>query len=874
MRWIHLVSGLAAGLLAAGCGDGRGGPGACQTDLDCSEQELCGSGVCNPAAGLRADLGEPGRTRLVVRLTRGAFDLYAPDGALVLRGARGHLALDGFARELSTADLGRPELERTTESDGLGPAEVLRLRYPASADGLEVSWELRAPEAVELAAGVVVRLGVRNAGAAPVTVWVLAPARARAGEGGGLYLGSEPAALRILENGSGVLADQVAQLVPGDKPADPLNAVVPFRLQGHSESNWSHLVFDGPAGRVWQAGALSVERGIPVLGLADVPPPAALPDGRQGLGLFSADVLYLPEGKPLAPGQELLSEPILLSASRASPDPAATAFTALEGYADAVHDHLGIRTWLERGGRVPDGWNSWSTSGSTGGYGTDEARIRANLGVVRDELSPWGMAWFQIDDGWQAAYGDWQPRADRFPGGFSAGAGILSEIRAAGLRPGLWMAPFTAREGSDLLAEHPGWFPPRSGWGGVLFADLHMLDPSHPEVAAFLEETGRRAREDWGVDWLKMDFAYPLMLCRGFHEPGLTAVEVYRRGLQALRAGLGDQTFLLHVGLLGVTYGLVDGMRTTMDNLPVWDGYPEKPGALERQGFKPTIANAARRYWLHGRVWVNHPDLLVFRSDTTRPDLPPITLEESRAFATFVAATGGIAKLGDRLLEDLAPYPERLAVVRALLPVHPQAARPLDLFTREVPEVYAKLVAGGEDGLAGPWLWVALLNLGANLDHASNPPGVLPDGETRAYPIDPQALGLPAGPWHAYEFWQQRYLGLQAEPFMVSVSSHDARALAVRPALDRPQFLGWDRQITLGGVGLGPEGWDAGTGELSLTLAAAPGPVSLAFHGNGHAFVGLTSPAGASAEVDEDGLVRVSAPAQPGPITLRLAFAP
>ena len=105
--------------------------------------------------------------------------------------------------------------------------------------------------------------------------------------------------------------------------------------------------------------------------------------------------------------------------------------------------HLGLVPWNRREGeRVPNGWNSWSGSGSTGGYGTgiDEEIILENLEVMATELRDWGMDWYQVDDGYEPMYGDWWFDPKKFPNG---PAWLSQQIRDAGLRPGLWMAPFT-----------------------------------------------------------------------------------------------------------------------------------------------------------------------------------------------------------------------------------------------------------------------------------------------------------------------------------------------------------------------------------------------------------------------------------------------
>ncbi len=62
---------------------------------------------------------------------------------------------------------------------------------------------------------------------------------------------------------------------------------------------------------------------------------------------------------------------------------------------------------------------------------------------------------FQIDDGYEAAVGDWltvDPK--KFPSGMRSAA---DKIKAAGMMPGIWLAPFAAERDSALVKDHPDW---------------------------------------------------------------------------------------------------------------------------------------------------------------------------------------------------------------------------------------------------------------------------------------------------------------------------------------------------------------------------------------------------------------------------------
>ena len=854
-------------------------PIACVNHLDCKTTEFCTQKICADAAGQRYDLGGGAHARLVLNARDGTFDIFTPQKKMMLRKAFAYAALGGHKTELRSSKLKGPKVNAASSKDSLGEHQALTATWSADSPSVSLIW--RASYYKESGA-FVFRLGVKNNAAAKVVVDKLAPVRARGSAGGGLFLGAHPGTHRILENGASGLTDHYAALEMGDKGKDGITHMAPGKLEGHSASNWSHLIWDSKTGQVWMAGALTTAAAITVMNTTyDKTDEQKLADGRVGFGLYSLEALYLPGGKPVKPGGELHSEHFYVH-----PNPTG-AHQALEDYAQAMHDKQGLVTWTDRGLRVPNGWNSWAGSGGTGGYGTaiDQTLMEKNLAVMRDYFRDFGMDYFQMDDGWELDYGDWTINTKRFPDGFSPLQGIVKKTLDAKMKPGIWIAAFSAYTSSQLYKTYfsKGWFMPPTLYGKLVLSEYKMLDLSNPEVLKWLKTLFTRVHDDWGFRWLKLDFSYPALLCQDFYDPTLTNVEVYDKGLAVLRQAMGKDSFFLNIGSIGV--GRSDGKRVTLDNAPVWDWDTERNTMpIARQGFKPTMATTARRYFYQGRVWIIHPDLIIFRSDTKNLKLPRITFKEARVFCAFVAATGGIVKLGDRLVEDLAPYPERINTIRQLLPIHPQAARPMDLLTREFPEQYFKKIEKTLGGHKETWGWFVAMNLGLNWDYTTNPSTKMPDdGKARTYTIDPVALGMKAGAsHHVFEFWEQKYVGLETGEFQVTVPSHDSRVYAIRAKTDHPQLLGHNRHITMGAAVLQGVVWDKAAGTLSVTMQAArankaaPFVYRFAFHGNGRAFKGITfgsaKPEGVTTS-EKDGVLQVQlTPAATGTLKMVIEY--
>jgi alpha-galactosidase len=294
------------------------------------------------------------------------------------------------------------------------------------------------------------------------------------------------------------------------------------------------------------------------------------------------------------------------------------------------------------------GWCSWYHYF----HAVTEHAVRDNLARAAD--LPIDV--FQLDDGYQAAIGDWLARAPTFRSPLEQLAG---DIAAAGYRPGIWIAPFLASPRSQLVAVHGDWLVRRpsgrpmigmvnAGWGG----EQYVLDTTHPDVLEHLEALAA-SLVDMGWTYLKLDFTYAPTFTGSWRDPTHTPAERVRAGYDAIRRGAGDDAFILGCGApLGACIGVVDGMRIGPDVAPHWE---PRDGRSVYAATEPSTANALRntraRSFMHRRLWLNDPDCVMLR--TTATDLTPAQIE---TWAQTVADTGGMALVSDdlSLLDDAA----------------------------------------------------------------------------------------------------------------------------------------------------------------------------------------------------------------------------
>lgn len=475
------------------------------------------------------------------------------------------------------------------------------------------------------------------------------------------------------------------------------------------------------------------------------------------------------DGIPLAPGDKLTSETLLVTAAE-EPLP------LLDLYATRLGETMQARTvpLLREAAAgpptVPTGWCTWYYF-----YGEDTADdVLTNIEWIAAKNLPLDL--ILIDDGYQTNIGDWQDvSAEKYPQGMKD---IAARIRAAGHKPGIWTAPFALSSQSKLYAEHPHWAL-RNEAGEPLVAwqhwgiDVYGLDLTLPAVQDWLRDLFHTLSDDWGFQCFKIDFIYAAALPGARHDRHMTRAQAVRRGLEIIREAIGDK-FLLGCGCpLGPAVGLVDGMRIGPDVHVDWRPFWQD---LSAPSAANAMLNSIARGFMHNRLWLNDADCLVLRP--RGPD-SNLVLNEMRTLTTIVGLSGGLVLDSDHLP---AVRRGRLKYLRRVLPAYGQSAIPLDLFVHERPQLLALPVQTSW----GSWTILGLINW---------------KDRTCATTLGLAQLDLPPGPYHVYNYWRRRYLGVLRDTITIDRHQpHETVLLLLKRASDQPQLLASTFHILQGAV--------------------------------------------------------------------------
>lgn len=710
--------------------------------------------------------GEPPSPQLENESFSVAFDVKA--GRFAIRRRKGEALLSGAVARANTSRgqraISEPTYRHAVETerveDRLGKGRQLVVR--SMDGGRQLDFELR----IALYDGqpaVAVEAFCRNVSSQPITVESLEPVCAAREQEGALHW---PDTTKLLTNGA-------MYYDPG---------VVTEFAQPDSKtwrSWWNIGLFRGYRKEGLACGYLENQTALGQV--------TARREEGAAISLIAESVLA--KGFELRPGQTVRSGRLLLNLA---PDP----YGALETYAEFMG-----RLHAGRVSSVLNGWCNWFF---TYEHVTEEEILR-NAEFAARTLRPLGLEYIQVDEGFQRWHGEWEGN-DRFPHGMKW---LADRIRALGLKPGIWLAPYVISEPTEVFQKHPEWllrhpdgrlkrvgpWPSEdSDWARNENPKRYGLDITHPGAAAWLADLFKTVGREWGYEMIKIDFVdWSLLSAHRYHDPTVSRAAAYRKGFEILRRSVGPDCHLQECGPAPVTVGLVNSMRIELDQNY---GYRQRAWQQYFGESTSSAAAAAKRYYFHRRSWINDADHVC---------LNLLSLPQAQAAATLIALTGGNILSGDRL-PDLDA--SRLEILKKILPSSGEAARPVDLFDCDRPTAFALTLRRAW----GEWTVVGVFNPSET------------ETATRTLPLERLWLD-PAKTWLAYDFWLETMHGEVTRELRVNVPPASVTLLALHERRGVPQVVSTNRHVLQGAHELERVVWDAAAKTLS---GVSLGPVGTA----------------------------------------------
>ncbi len=488
---------------------------------------------------------------------------------------------------------------------------------------------------------------------------------------------------------------------------------------------------------------------------------------------------------------------------------------------------------------APMVWSSWT------GYYKDvtEKDIVANTDWLAKNLKPYGFQFVQLDDGFdrdKQGQHYWIENWDKtkFPHGPEW---LTNYIKSKGFRAGLWIVPNVY---AGALTKHPEWYLRNIEGNHISDYRTPVLDSSNPEVVSFLRELFTTL-DKWGFEYYKFDGegsipqALPELDKDKLYDKSSDPVVVYRNRMKVIRDTIGPQVFLegcpAGMPLNGVGY--FNSFFNGNDVYNNWQGMHALFSSINGNAFSNHIfayvmpgegVELGKPMTMEEAKTKRLPDVL--REITGREDPATgvgVTEQEARTVVSFISLTGVAYPVGN-VMEDLPQ--ERLKLLQQTMPTMPII--PLDLFSRGTDSRNTTFRQTRADSYIHNY--PEILDLKVN--EKSGQYDVVGFTNWRSEAASRKIslrdkLGLDStASYVAFDFWNQKVLGVFSDEIAIDIEPHDTRVLAIHPVLPRPQLIGNSRHIS-GAFSIVNQEWDASKNKLSGTSETVPGePYALWFH--------------------------------------------
>ena len=701
-------------------------------------------------------------------LSKGTWNYADKTGYNVIRDAYTKIILqDGTV--LTTLDPGSSEfVTNPTTEDESGVYQPITFSHQPEEHGLQTHLYLKCYPKKPY---IVLTVGVKNIHEEPISLEQISTIDVSPHNGnakGGVYLGGAPSGYHIFMDMNTPTASGLKEIHDG------------FRINedASTTSCYNGVLYDTESKRSLVFGFLSFQKWWSAVQMGY--------DGRtqrgkeENHGVNHWALYHKCENHICRQGEEVYAEPVYLNFAHQG-------WEAYNHYAEMV----GHRVKPKSLNRVFSGWCAQDSEDGP----INAAQISQQIEqIIKNQLSdpsiPGGFEYVQIGKGWEASIGSYQADAEKFPNGMKS---VADQIHAKGLKAGIRFAPFCVETNSELLQMHPEYFlrerDKKKHASIVLPEDgreVALLDVSHPRARAHIRENTQKLIDEWGYDLIKADLlAYaigPLTELNNFvaHDVSLTAVELYRLGVQLLNQIIDENEEEVVLAACNTCRGLSIGDFVLNETASGYGDHIGEGSWESPQGLRP-IANAhAAHLPMYGNAWTNEFGTLAINE--------PLPLNEALIALTMAGLSGGVVTCADdfRTLK-----PERAELLAKIFPLIGDTAIPVDLYDNKFPQIWNLPVTSPYES----YNVVAVFNwtdIKADVD----------------FTLD--SLGLNRSRYYlVHDFWNREFLGnVRERVTLFDIPSRSVKLLCIRAEQNVPQLLATDIHLTQGTAEVLSAGWD------------------------------------------------------------------
>jgi alpha-galactosidase len=289
------------------------------------------------------------------------------------------------------------------------------------------------------------------------------------------------------------------------------------------------------------------------------------------------------------------------------------------------------------------GWTSWYNFYTN----INEEKLNTSLQQLQAVFP--SANYFQIDDGYQTAVGDWLSiDAKKFPNGLSV---LRKQIKESGYQAGIWLAPFICEPKSDLYRNYQDWLlkdekgkTVKAGYAPHWSGHFYAIDFYNESFQKYLAKVLHFFTEEMGFTLLKLDFIYAVCL---LPRKDKSRAEILVDAIQFIKKHAPKAKLLACGAPLGPLFGLVDYCRIGADIHLKWEHNLLKFFRnRERVSTAIALASILGRHHLNNRFFGNDPDVFVLRSNNHQ-----LTFQQQATILKLATLSGNLIFNSDKMSE-------------------------------------------------------------------------------------------------------------------------------------------------------------------------------------------------------------------------------
>ena len=701
-------------------------------------------------------------------LSKGTWNYIDKTGYSVIRDAYARIILqDGTV--LTTLDPGSSEfITSSITEDESGVYQPITFSHQPEGHGLQTHLYLKCYPRKPY---VVLTVGVKNTHEAPITLEQISTIDVSPHNGnarGGIYLGGAPSGYHTFVDMNTPTASGLKEIHDG------------FRINADASTTacYNGVLYDTESKRSLVFGFLSFQKWWSAIQMEYDGGTQRGKEENHGVNHWA--LYHKCENYICRQGEEVYAEPVYLNFTHQG-------WEAYNHYAEMV----GHRVTPKSLNRVFSGWCAQeSEEGPINAAQISQQIEQITKNRLSDPSIPGSFEYVQIGKGWESSIGSYQADARNFPNGMKS---VADQIHTKELKAGIRFTPFCVAVSSELLKTHPEYFlqerDKKKPASIVLPEDgreVAVFDVSQPGAQAHIRQNTQKLIDEWGYDLIKADLlAYaigPLTELNNFvaHDASLTAVELYRLGVQLLNQIIDESEKEVVLAACNTCRGPSIGDFVLNETSSGYGDYIGEGAWESPQGLKPIASAYTAHLPMYGNTWTNEFGVLTINE--------PLPLNEALIALTMAGLSGGVVTCGD----DLTTLkPERAELLAKIFPLTGDSAIPIDLYESKFPQIWNLPVTSSSESynVVGVFNWT---DRKADVD----------------FTLD--SLGLNRSRYYlVHDFWNREFLGnVRERVTLFDIPSRSVKLLCLRAEQNTPQLLATDIHLTQGTAEVLSAGWD------------------------------------------------------------------